>query len=46
MRLSLLEGGIQVIGRIDRDSFRFYRKERMPLDSLMAKVDIQTCYSA
>ena len=34
-----LDGGIQVIGRIDRDSFRFYRKERMPLDSLMAKVD-------
>jgi uncharacterized protein len=35
-----LEGGIQLIGRIDRDSFRFYRKERLPLDSLMAKVDI------
>jgi uncharacterized protein len=34
-----LEGGIQLIGRIDRDSFRFYRKERLPLDSLMAKVD-------
>jgi uncharacterized protein len=35
-----LEGGIQIIGRIDRDSFRFYRKERLPLDSLMAMVDI------
>ena len=26
-----LEGGIQLIGRIDRDSFRFYQKERLPL---------------
>jgi hypothetical protein len=34
-----LEGGIQLIGRIDRDSFRFYRKERLPLESLMKKVD-------
>ena len=34
-----LDGGIQLIGRIDRDSFRFYRKERLPLDSLMEKVD-------
>jgi uncharacterized protein len=34
-----LEGGIQMIGRIDRDSRRFYRKERLPLDSLMAKID-------
>lgn len=34
-----LEGGIQLIGRIDRDSYRFYRKERLPLDSLMAQVD-------
>ena len=34
-----LEGGIQLIGRIDRDSFRFYRKERLPLDSLLANVD-------
>jgi predicted MPP superfamily phosphohydrolase len=34
-----LEGGIQMIGRIDRDSRRFYRKERQPLDSLIAKVD-------
>jgi len=34
-----LEGGIQLIGRIDRDSFRFYRKERLPLDSLMEKAD-------
>jgi predicted MPP superfamily phosphohydrolase len=34
-----IEGGIQIIGRIDRDSRRFYGKDRMPLDSLMAKVD-------
>lgn len=34
-----LKGGIQLIGRIDRDSFRFYRKERVALDSLMKKVD-------
>ncbi len=34
-----IEGGIQLIGRIDRDSRRFYRKDRLPLDSLMAKVD-------
>jgi uncharacterized protein len=34
-----IEGGIQLVGRIDRDSRRFYSKERMPLDSLMAKVD-------
>ena len=29
-----LDGGIQLIGRIDRDSFRFYRKERLSLASL------------
>lgn len=34
-----LDGGIQLIGRIDRDSRRFYGKERLPLDSLIAKVD-------
>jgi len=34
-----LKGGIQLIGRIDKDSFRFYRKERLPLDSLMKEVD-------
>jgi len=34
-----LDGGIQLIGRIDRDSFRFYRKERMTLGELMQKVD-------
>lgn len=34
-----LEGGIQLIGRIDRDSFRFYRKERMTLEDLMKQVD-------
>jgi predicted MPP superfamily phosphohydrolase len=35
-----LEGGIQLVGRIDRDSFRFYRKERLPLDSLLKNVDM------
>jgi predicted MPP superfamily phosphohydrolase len=34
-----LEGGIQLIGRIDRDSYRFYRKERMPLGELMKLAD-------
>jgi uncharacterized protein len=34
-----LEGGIQLIGRIDRDSYRFYRKERLPLGELMKQVD-------
>jgi uncharacterized protein len=36
----ILPGEIQLIGRIDRDSFRFYRKERMRLGELMKKVDI------
>jgi len=34
-----LAGGIQLIGRIDRDSFRFYRKERSTLDELMKQTD-------
>ena len=34
-----LEGGIQLIGRIDRDSYRFYRRERMPLSELMKQAD-------
>lgn len=34
-----LEGGIQLIGRIDRDSYRFYRRERMPLGELMKQAD-------
>jgi hypothetical protein len=34
-----LDGGIQLIGRIDKDSFRFYRKERMSLGELMKQVD-------
>jgi uncharacterized protein len=34
-----LKGGIQLIGRIDRDSFRFFRKERMPLGDLMKMAD-------
>lgn len=35
----ILKGGIQLAGRTDKDSFRFYRKERLPLDSLLAGVD-------
>jgi uncharacterized protein len=35
----VLPGGIQLIGRIDRDSHRFYRKERMPLAELMKNAD-------
>jgi uncharacterized protein len=34
-----LAGGIQLIGRIDRDSFRFYRKERKTLADLMSLAD-------
>jgi uncharacterized protein len=34
-----LEGGIQLIGRIDRDSYRFYRKERLSLGDLMKQAD-------
>jgi uncharacterized protein len=34
-----IEGGIQIIGRIDRDSYRFYRKERKPLGELMKLAD-------
>jgi predicted MPP superfamily phosphohydrolase len=34
-----LEGGIQMIGRIDRDSFRFYGKERLSLGELMKQTD-------
>ena len=34
-----LPGGIQLIGRIDRDSFRFYGKERMQLGELMKQAD-------
>ncbi|MCX6254748.1 MAG: metallophosphoesterase [Bacteroidia bacterium] len=34
-----LEGGVQLIGRIDRDSFRFYGKERLPLGELMKQAD-------
>ena len=34
-----LKGGIQLIGRIDRDSYRFYRKERLSLDELMKLAD-------
>lgn len=34
-----LDGGIQVIGRIDRDGARFNRKERLPVKDLMKQVD-------
>lgn len=35
----ILDGGIQLIGRIDKDSFRFYGKERLPLSQLMKQAD-------
>jgi predicted MPP superfamily phosphohydrolase len=35
----ILPGGIQLLGRIDRDSFRFYGKERMSLGDLMKQAD-------
>lgn len=34
-----LPGGIQLVGRLDRDSKRFYSKERMPLETLMQNID-------
>jgi len=34
-----LKGGIQLIGRLDRDSFRYYAKERLPLEELMKNID-------
>ena len=35
-----LEGGIQLIGRLDRDGSRFYGKQRLPLSDLVKKVDM------
>jgi hypothetical protein len=35
----ILPGGIQLIGRLDRDSKRFYSKERMPLEVIMKNID-------
>ena len=35
-----IEGGIQLIGRLDRDSKRFYGKERNELDELVRDVDL------
>ena len=34
-----LAGGIQLIGRVDRDSHRFYHKERQSLEDLMKSAD-------
>jgi uncharacterized protein len=34
-----LDGGIQIIGRIDRDGSRFNGKERLPLGDLIKQVD-------
>jgi hypothetical protein len=34
-----IEGGVQLIGRLDRDSRRFYGKERKPLAELVREVD-------
>jgi predicted MPP superfamily phosphohydrolase len=35
----ILPGGIQLIGRLDRDSFRFTGKERLSLEELMKDID-------
>ena len=35
----ILPGGIQLVGRLDRDSGRFFGKERLPLDELMKNID-------
>ena len=35
-----IEGGIQLIGRLDRDSKRFYGKERKSLSELVGKADL------
>jgi predicted MPP superfamily phosphohydrolase len=37
----VLPGNIQVIGRLDRDSKRFYSKERLPLAELMKDIDLK-----
>lgn len=37
--IAILPGGIQVIGRLDRDSHRFYSKERMSLEELTKNID-------
>lgn len=35
-----LEGGIQLVGRLDRDSRRFYGKERKKLSEIMSSADL------
>jgi hypothetical protein len=35
----VLPGGIQVVGRLDRDSFRYFGKARKPLGELMENID-------
>ncbi len=35
-----LDGGIQIAGRLDRDSRRYYGKDRMPLTGLLADADL------
>lgn len=37
--VEVIEGGIQIIGRLDRDSQRFYGQRRKSLEELMQKVD-------
>lgn len=34
-----LPGGIQLVGRLDRDSFRFYAKERKTIEELLKDID-------
>lgn len=35
-----IDGGIQLVGRIDRDGYRFNKRERLPLNELMKQVDL------
>ena len=35
----VLPGGIQVVGRLDKDSFRYFGKARKPLGELMENID-------
>jgi predicted MPP superfamily phosphohydrolase len=37
--VTVVNGGIQLVGRLDRDSERYYGKKRVPLSDLMLKTD-------
>ena len=38
--VAIIDGNIQVIGRLDRDGSRFYNKQRLPLKDLIKQVDL------